>query len=54
MDKDHTIKIPHIIWETACKEARRNCRSTNGEIIVRLKSIYKDAINTEVKSNGKI
>jgi hypothetical protein len=52
MDKDHTIKIPHIVWEAAQKEARKNCRSTNGQLIVHLMSIYKDTINAEVKSNG--
>ena len=47
MEKKHTIKIPHIVWEAAAKEAALNRRSTNGQLIVRLLSIYKDAASTQ-------
>ena len=47
MEKKHTIKIPHIVWEAAAQEAALNRRSTNGQLIVRLLSIYKDAASTQ-------
>jgi len=52
MDKDHTIKIPHVIWEKAAKAAEVNRRSVNGQLIVELMLAYKIAGSTEAKSNG--
>ena len=50
----HTIKVPAVIWEAAAKDAANNMRSVNGQLVIRLMSIYKDMNNIGGKTDGKI